>query len=135
MPELDHVTGLATRGELHRVLAAQRGAVAVVICDVVGLKAVNERDGFLAGDALLRRAAERLRQAAAEATLAARLGGDELVGIFVGTDAAARAEAVAVAVAGAGVPAMRAAAVAVAANADESTGSLIERAYAAMRRS
>ncbi|MFM8952756.1 MAG: diguanylate cyclase domain-containing protein [Planctomycetaceae bacterium] len=133
MPELDHVTGLATRGELHRVLAAEQGAVAVVICDVVGLKAVNERDGFLAGDALLRRAAERLRQAAAEATLAARLGGDELVGIFVGTDAAARAEAVAAAVAGPGSPAMRAAAVAV--NVDESTGSLIERAYAAMRRS
>jgi diguanylate cyclase (GGDEF)-like protein len=133
MPELDHVTGLATRGELHRVLEAEQGVLAVVICDVVGLKAVNERDGFLAGDALLRRAAERLRRAAAEAALAARLGGDELVAIFVGTDAAARAEAVAAAVAGPGMPAMRAASVAVIAR--EPPGSLIERAYAAMRRS
>ena len=133
MPELDHVTGLATRGDLHRMLEAEQGAVAVVICDVVGLKAVNERDGFLAGDAALRRAAERLRGAAAGAQLVARLGGDELGALFVGTHAAERAAAVAATVAGPGAPAMRAAAVA--AVAEEPAGSLIERAYAAMRRS
>ncbi|NBX29653.1 diguanylate cyclase, partial [bacterium] len=124
MPELDHVTGLATRGELHRVLAAEQGAVAVLICDVVGLKAVNERDGFLAGDAVLRRATERLRRASAAATLVARLGGDELVAIFVGLRAVSDAEAAAAAVAGPGAPRMRAAAVA--AIAAEPAGSLIE---------
>jgi diguanylate cyclase (GGDEF)-like protein len=133
MSELDHVTGLATRGELHRVLEAEQGAVALVICDVVGLKAVNERDGFLAGDAVLRQAAERLRHASADAELVARLGGDELVVIFVGLQALADAEAAAAAVAGPGAPGMRAAAVA--AIAAEPAGSLIERAYAAMRRS
>ncbi len=133
MPELDHVTGLATRSELHRVLEAEQGVVAVVICDVVGLKAVNERDGFLAGDAMLRQAAERLRQASVDAALVARLGGDELVAIFGGGQAVADAEAVAAVVAGPGAPGMRAAAVA--AIAAEPAGSLIERAYAAMRRS
>ena len=133
MPELDHVTGLATRGELHCVLEAEQEMVAVVICDVVGLKAVNERDGFLAGDAVLRRAAERLRRAASGATLVARLGGDELVAIFVGLQALADAEAVAASVAGPGAPGMRAAALA--AIAAEPAGLLIERAYAAMRRS
>ncbi len=133
MPEPDHVTGLATRSELHRVLEAEQGVVAVVICDVVGLKAVNERDGFLAGDAMLRQAAERLRQASVDAALVARLGGDELVAIFGGGQAVADAEAVAAVVAGPGAPGMRAAAVA--AIAAEPAGSLIERAYAAMRRS
>jgi diguanylate cyclase (GGDEF)-like protein len=133
MPELDHVTGLATRGELHRALEAEQGGVAVVICDVVGLKKVNERDGFLAGDAALRQAAERLRQAAAGAMLIARLGGDELVAIFGGPQSLAHAEAAAETVAGPGAPGMRAAAVTVIA--EESPGSLIERAYAAMRRS
>jgi diguanylate cyclase (GGDEF)-like protein len=118
---------------LHRVLGAEQGAVALVICDVVGLKAVNERDGFLAGDAVLRQAAERLRHASADAELVARLGGDELVAIFVGLQARADAEAAAAAVAEPGAPGMRAAAVA--AIAAEPAGSLIERAYAAMRRS
>ena len=95
--------------------------------------AVNERDGFLAGDAMLRQAAERLRQASVDAALLARLGGDELVAIFVGGQAVADAEAVAAVVAGPGAPGMRAAAVA--AIAAEPAGSLIERAYAAMRRS
>ena len=34
MPELDHVTGLATRGELHRFLESRPLAVVVVIADV-----------------------------------------------------------------------------------------------------
>jgi diguanylate cyclase (GGDEF)-like protein len=133
MPELDHVTGLATRGELHRFLESRPLAVVVVIADVVGLKAVNERDGFLAGDAVLRQAADRLRRAAEDARLVARLGGDELVAVFAGPQAAAQAEAIVATVAGSGMPVMRAAAVEAAAN--EPAGPLIERAYAAMRRS
>ena len=133
MPELDHVTGLATRGELHRFLESRQLAVAVVIADVVGLKAVNERDGFLAGDAVLRQAAERLRQAAAEATVIARLGGDALGAVFTGPPAFQRARVTAATIVGAGGPRMRAAAIE--AEPAEMTGSLIERAYAAMRRS
>ena len=58
----DHVTGLASRGDLQRTLeravAAASAAdaskgVAVAICDIVGLKGVNEMRGFGAGDAAL----------------------------------------------------------------------------------
>ena len=131
MPELDHVTSLATRGDLHRFLESRRLAIAVVIVDVVGLKAVNERDGFLGGDAVLRQAAERLRQAAAEAAIVARLGGDELVAVFTGPQAVERARVTAATIVAAGVPPMRAAAME--AELAETTGSIIERAYAAMR--
>lgn len=92
----DHVTGLATRGTLEAFLARPTATgphLAVVICDVVGLKQVNEQENFLAGDAVLRAAAERLRRAGEGAELLARLGGDEMVAVFTGPQAAARAEA------------------------------------------
>ena len=134
MHQTDHVTGLASRGDLERRLARlPPGTFALVICDVVGLKAVNEREGFLAGDACLRRAADRLRAAAAAADLVARLGGDELVGVFVGHEAAAEAGRAASVLAGPGTPPLRAAAVNAAA--EEALGPLVNRLYATMRRS
>jgi len=98
MPLPDHVTGLESRSVLEAFLANRlTGSVyaparideplAVVIVDVVGLKNVNAKEGFLAGDALLRTAASRLRRACKQACLIARLGGDELVAVFTGTDA------------------------------------------------
>ena len=51
MTDLDHVTGLAPRAAFEAFLARAFGsdrALAVVICDVVGLKQVNEHEGFLA---------------------------------------------------------------------------------------
>jgi diguanylate cyclase (GGDEF)-like protein len=134
MPERDHVTGLATRGDLERTFARlPAGTFALLICDVVGLKGVNEREGFFAGDATLRRAADRVREAAAGAALVARLGGDELVAVFTGPDAAAAADRAARALAGADSPPLRAAAVSAAP--DEAPGPLVERLYATMRRS
>ncbi|NDC63567.1 MAG: hypothetical protein EBZ59_06165, partial [Planctomycetia bacterium] len=46
----DHVTGLETRGSLEAFLprALRTAPLAAVICDVVGLKAVNDVRGFLA---------------------------------------------------------------------------------------
>jgi diguanylate cyclase (GGDEF)-like protein len=49
----------------------------VVMMDVEGLKRINDSFGHLAGDALLRRVAESLREATSDRDLAARLGGDE----------------------------------------------------------
>jgi len=127
------VTGLASRGECERRLAAlPPGTFSLVICDVVGLKDVNEREGFLAGDACLRRAAERLRDEAAGADLVARLGGDELLAVFSGAGAAASAARTARVLAASRSPAMRAAAADSAAG--EDPGPLIERLYATMRR-
>ncbi|MFM9025792.1 MAG: diguanylate cyclase domain-containing protein [Planctomycetaceae bacterium] len=136
MPDLDHVTGLEPRSRLHERLerlARGPGPLALVICDVVGLKVVNEREGFLAGDAVLRRAADRLRAAAAGADLAARLGGDELVAVFIGPDGPAAAGRAATVLAASGDPPLRVAAVT--AEPNEPPGPLIERLYAAMRRS
>ncbi|NBT13953.1 MAG: diguanylate cyclase [Planctomycetia bacterium] len=89
----DHVTGLATRGDFEAWLNARVSfaGVTLLIVDVVGLKAVNEQRGFLAGDHALRLAADRLRDLSAGATLVARLGGDELVAVFPDADGAARA--------------------------------------------
>jgi len=132
----DYVTGLALRGELHAAierLAETATPCAVVICDVVGLKVVNEREGFLAGDAVLRRAADRLRAAAAGATLLARLGGDEMVAVFIGPEADAAAATAARVLAGAEAPPLRSAAVS--AGPAAAPGPLIERLYATMRQS
>ena len=138
MAALDYVTGLAPRGELQRMLdslLATGGTrpVAVVICDVVGLKAVNEQHGFLAGDAVLATAAHALRLTAAGPLLLARLGGDELVAVFAGPGALAAASRAALGLAETKSPGMRAAAVI--AEESDTPAALIDRLYATMRAS
>ena len=136
MAEPDHVTGLETRRTLEAFLAKSGGAVfalAVVMCDVVGLKAVNDREGFAAGDAQLRTAAERLRSAATGAAMLARLGGDELVAVFAGPQAAADAERTMSHLAAGCLPPLRAAATVQ--QQGETCGPLIDRLYAIVRRS
>jgi diguanylate cyclase (GGDEF)-like protein len=136
MADADHVTGLASRAALEAVFVDRRGAadrLSVLLCDVVGLKSVNEKEGFLAGDAVLRMAADRLRAATPGATVQARLGGDELIAVFVGDEAAEQAARAAAVLAACRSPAMRSAAGAAAPN--EPAGPLIERVYAAMRHS
>jgi diguanylate cyclase (GGDEF)-like protein len=132
----DFVTGLEPRGVLEARLAKAlpaREPLAMVIVDVVGMKAVNEREGFLAGDTLLRAAADRLRAAAPDADILARLGGDELVAVFLGGRAAAAAARAAGGLAAATTrPALRAAALE--ARPQETAAELVERLYATLRR-
>jgi diguanylate cyclase (GGDEF)-like protein len=95
VPRLDHVTGLCSRGDLELLLARRLPAasgktaetIAVVICDVVGLKSVNDAEGFHAGDAMLAAAAVHFKSVAAHAEMLARLGGDEFVAVYGGVDA------------------------------------------------
>ncbi|WP_298961248.1 diguanylate cyclase [uncultured Methylobacterium sp.] len=79
----DELTQLANRAEFHRVLdrrlreARASGDVAVLLIDLDGFKGVNDALGHAAGDAVLRRVADRLRASCYSGCLPARLGGDE----------------------------------------------------------
>jgi len=136
-PALDPLTGLSARDALESLLGgegknAAASAIACVLVDVVGLKQTNTLHGFSAGDALLRRAAERLRTLAPDAKLLSRLGGDELVAVFVGPTAAARAAETSAAAAGPETPPLRAAWTEL--QEGEPPTDLFDRLYAAARR-
>jgi diguanylate cyclase (GGDEF)-like protein len=91
----DGLTGLPNRRAFdeHAETAAARVRgtgipLAVVFCDLDGLKEINDVEGHEAGDRALRAAAEALTAAAQEASNAfvARLGGDEFCVLLVGAD-------------------------------------------------
>jgi diguanylate cyclase (GGDEF)-like protein len=136
-PALDPLTGLSARDALEALLtldvkAAAASSIACVLVDLVGLKQTNILHGFTAGDALLRRAAERLRSLAPDARLLARLGGDELVAVFVGPTAAVRAAETSAAAAAPETPPLRAAWTEL--KKGEPPTELFDRLYAASRR-
>jgi diguanylate cyclase (GGDEF)-like protein len=91
----DDLTGLPNRAVAMRLLDRTRPAL-VGVCDVDGLKTVNDAFGHDAGDQLLRVVACRLRAAMAGDGIAARLGGDEFALIWhhQPADSAAAARAV-----------------------------------------
>ncbi len=83
----DTLTGLANRAALIAELEAalsnrrqhpERG-FAVLFVDLDRFKEVNDAHGHLAGDAVLKAVADRLRQATRADDVVARLGGDEMV--------------------------------------------------------
>jgi len=94
MAESDTLTGLPNRrrfdADLHREVArAHRLGTPLVLAyvDVNGFKQVNDREGHLAGDRVLKRVADLLRRSTREGVDAAyRLGGDEFALIFTNTE-------------------------------------------------
>jgi len=56
------------------------------MCDINGLKLVNDSFGHYSGDALLKKAAETIKKACREEDVIARIGGDEFVVILPKTD-------------------------------------------------
>ena len=92
----DALTGLLTHRGLHelveRELAAAQlrgGDLSVIAIDLDDFRLVNDREGHLAGDRLLRRVAETLREECREGEAAGRVGGDGFVVVLpgVGDDA------------------------------------------------
>ena len=84
LADLDALTGLHNRRYFHETLArevdrAQRyqRRLSLVLVDVDGFKAINDRIGHLAGDAVLAEIADRIRQVVRSADIPCRVGGDE----------------------------------------------------------
>jgi diguanylate cyclase (GGDEF)-like protein len=92
----DALTGLGNRRALMRDLEAQiaaaseQRALSFALFDLDGFKQYNDTFGHLAGDALLARLADRLKQAIDSPATAYRMGGDEFCGLApsAGNDAA-----------------------------------------------
>lgn len=86
LAETDALTGVRTRAAgladlEHEIERARRTSAALVVAyvDVVGLKAVNDARGHAAGDALLQRVAQAIRDHMRCYDLLVRLGGDEFL--------------------------------------------------------
>jgi diguanylate cyclase (GGDEF)-like protein/PAS domain S-box-containing protein len=82
----DELTGALNRAEAYERLSRMLGDSAtfghgtgVVFCDVDDFKDINDTFGHLAGDAVLRAVAERLRAHVRRGDDVARVGGDELL--------------------------------------------------------
>ena len=83
----DSLTELANRGALMTAMKSFLGRaahdsgdpLAVLFCDIDGLKAINDNFGHAAGDDVILETAKRLRAQVGDAGLVARLGGDEFI--------------------------------------------------------
>jgi two-component system, cell cycle response regulator len=89
LADLDALTGLHNRRYFHETLLrevarAQRynRSLALVVFDLDDFKAINDRIGHLAGDAVLAEAAQRVLDVVRTADVACRVGGDEFAVIL-----------------------------------------------------
>ncbi|WP_239082449.1 putative bifunctional diguanylate cyclase/phosphodiesterase [Actinoplanes teichomyceticus] len=81
----DDLTGLPNRRHFTDALHGRRAATTVTVCDLDDFTALNDRLGDDTGDAILRRAAERITLAVGGDALVARLLGDEF-GVLLGAE-------------------------------------------------
>ncbi len=89
LADLDALTGLHNRRYFHETLAREVArahrysrTLALVVFDLDDFKAINDRIGHLAGDAVLAEASDRVRDVVRSADVACRVGGDEFAVIM-----------------------------------------------------
>jgi diguanylate cyclase (GGDEF)-like protein len=89
LADLDALTGLHNRRYFHETLVREvarahryQRQLGLIIFDLDDFKAINDRIGHLAGDAVLAEAAERVREVVRSADIACRVGGDEFAVIL-----------------------------------------------------
>jgi diguanylate cyclase (GGDEF)-like protein/PAS domain S-box-containing protein len=82
----DQLTGLFNRSffdaEIDRMRSGRQYPVSIVMADIDDLKLVNDSFGHGAGDRLIRRAAQVLRESFRSEDVVARIGGDEFAAIL-----------------------------------------------------
>jgi diguanylate cyclase (GGDEF)-like protein len=93
----DSLTRLRNRAfyvdELNRISRKGPWPLGILVMDLNGLKRINDSEGHVVGDALLRRAGEVLASASAgQPGCMARIGGDEFVALLPGADERAAQE-------------------------------------------
>ena len=98
LADLDALTGLHNRRFFHETLSREVARahrygrrLALVVFDLDDFKAINDRIGHLAGDAVLAEVAERVGSVVRSADIACRVGGDEF-GIILPESTLADAE-------------------------------------------
>ena len=89
LADLDALTGLHNRRYFHHTLAREVARahrydrkLALIVFDLDDFKAINDRIGHLAGDAVIAESAERIRDVVRSADFACRVGGDEFAVIL-----------------------------------------------------
>lgn len=97
LSRFDTLTGLYNRhyfeSEIERYKNVPLKRIGIVVCDVDGLKLVNDTMGHQAGDKLLKSVAELIQGVFGQDYLVARIGGDEFAVLTVNCDMAELAHA------------------------------------------
>jgi diguanylate cyclase (GGDEF)-like protein len=85
---VDSLTGLANHARFHDALREHEGPLTIVMFDIDRFKRVNDTQGHLAGDELLRDTAAAMRRRKTSDIELYRVGGDEFAAILTVTDPA-----------------------------------------------
>ena len=92
-PQTDELTGLLTRKAFHetfdRILSQAKGSedpISLAFIDIDNFFKLNNEYGHLAGDQVLKKMAELIRESAGSEGLSVRYGGDEFVVLFPGIE-------------------------------------------------
>lgn len=95
---LDPLLGVWTRAAFERAVVRQisssTGGLFLAVLDFVKLRAINDRHGHLAGDAVLANLARTVRESLRTQDQIGRFGGDELAILLSGCDAASARRAI-----------------------------------------